>query len=64
MLAIPIRINFMMEGSQQILTFEKTYNHILNYSYKNLYVNPMIMAKAKAFWESKQNLMQEFTFTI
>ena len=49
-----------MEGSEQIQTFEKTYNHIMNYSYKSLNVNPMVTAKSKAFWENKQNLMKEF----
>lgn len=58
--ALSIVWDCMMEGSQQMQTFEKTYNHILNYSNKSLNVNPMITAKAKAFWESKQNLMQEF----
>jgi len=58
--ALSVVWDCMMEGSQQIQTFEKTYNHILNYSYKSLKVNPMITSKAKAFWESKQNLIQEF----
>lgn len=58
--ALSVVWDCMMEGSEQIQTFDKTYNHIMNYSYKSLNVNPMVTAKSKAFWESKQNLMKEF----
>ncbi len=50
----------MMEGSQEIQTFHKTFNHILNYSYKYLNANPMVTDKAKNYWREKQNLMKEF----
>jgi uncharacterized protein len=59
--ALSIVWDCMMEGSQQVQTFEKTYKHIMNYSYKLLSENPMVTTKAKAFWENKQNLIREFT---
>jgi uncharacterized protein len=58
--ALSVVWDCMMEGSEQIQTFDKTYNHIMNYSYKSLNINPMVTAKSKAFWENKQNLMKEF----
>lgn len=58
--ALSIVWDCMMEGSQQIQTYDKAYNHILSYSYKSLNVNPMVTDKAKTFWEDKQNLMKEF----
>ena len=59
--ALSIVWDCMSEGAQQVQSFEKSYNHILNYSCKHLNVNPMVTVKAKAFWESKQKLLQEFT---
>ena len=58
--ALSVVWDCMMEGSEQIQTFDKAYNHIMNYSYKSINVNPMVTAKAKEFWENKQNLMKEF----
>lgn len=58
--ALSIVWDCMSEGSQQIQTFEKTYDHILNYTYKSLIINPMVTDKAKVFWESKQKLTREF----
>jgi uncharacterized protein len=58
--ALSIVWDCMMEGEAQIQTFEKTYNHIMNYSYKSLKENPMVTDKAKQYWESKQNLVKEF----
>ena len=58
--ALSVVWDCMMEGSEQIQSFDKAYNHIMNYSYKSLNVNPMVTAKSKAFWENKQNLMKEF----
>ncbi|NLB40718.1 MAG: HD domain-containing protein [Clostridiales bacterium] len=58
--ALSIIWDCMMEGAQEIQTFEKTYDHILNYSYKALTKDPMITPKGKEFWESKRKLVQEF----
>ena len=58
--ALSILWDCMMEGAQQIQTFEKTYYHILDYSYKSINENPMVTTKAKVFWDSKKNLMEEF----
>jgi uncharacterized protein len=58
--ALSIVWDCMMEGSQEIQTFDKTYNHIMNYSCNSLNINPMVTAKARVFWENKQNLMKEF----
>ena len=58
--ALSIVWDCMMEGSQQIQTFKKTYTHISNYTDKFLNSNPMVTTKAKAFWESKQKLVHEF----
>ncbi|GKX67201.1 HD domain-containing protein [Inconstantimicrobium mannanitabidum] len=58
--ALSVVWDCMMEGSQDVQSFEKTYKHILKYSYKTLSVNPMITPKAKEFWKNKQDLMQEF----
>jgi uncharacterized protein len=58
--ALSVVWDCMMEGSEQIQTFEKAYNQIMNYSNKSLKANPMVTAKSKAFWENKQNLMKAF----
>lgn len=58
--ALSIVWDCMMEGSQVLQTFNKTYEHILNYSYKSINTNPMVTAKAKEFWQNKQRLMKEF----
>lgn len=58
--ALSVVWDCMMEGAQEVQTFEKTYKHILKYSYKTLSVNPMVTSKAKEFWENKQRLIQEF----
>lgn len=58
--ALSIVWDCMMEGSQVLQTFNKTYEHILNYSYKSINTNPMVTAKSKEFWQNKQRLMKEF----
>lgn len=58
--ALSIVWDCMMEGSEKTQTFEKAYNHIMNYSCKILSVNPMVTEKGKFFWESKQNLIKTF----
>lgn len=58
--ALSIVLDCMTEGSKETQTFEKTYQHILNYSYKALRANPMVTGKGKLFWESKQHLMETF----
>jgi uncharacterized protein len=59
--ALSIAWDCMMEGSQEIQTFENAYNHIKDYSYGSLEVNPMVTNKAVEFWEKKQKLVKEFT---
>ncbi len=58
--ALSIVWDCMLEGSQEIQTFDKTYSHILKYTGKDLTVNPMVTKKAKEFWEAKQSLVQGF----
>lgn len=58
--ALSIVWDCMMEGAQEIQTYEKAYDHILNYTYKAMTKNPMITPKAKEFWESKRKLVEEF----
>lgn len=58
--ALSIVWDCMSEGSQQIQSFSKTYDHILNYSCKSLSENPMVTAKAKNYWLEKQKVAKEF----
>ncbi|WIV11532.1 HD domain-containing protein [Proteiniborus sp. MB09-C3] len=58
--ALAIVWDCMMEGSEQIQSFEKTYEHIKNFSDKIMRTNPMVTAKAKEFWKEKQKLTKEF----
>lgn len=58
--ALSIMWDCMMEGAQEIQTFEKTFNHILNYSYKSMNKNPMVTSRARQFWNDKQVLTKEF----
>jgi uncharacterized protein len=59
--ALSIVWDCMAEGAEDVQSFEKTYEHIIKFSYVALKENPMITEKAKAFWEEKQKLMKEFT---
>lgn len=58
--ALSIVWDCMMEGSQEKQTFEKTYEHIMNYTYKGINENLMVTRKAVEFWEKKQKLVKEF----
>jgi uncharacterized protein len=58
--ALSIVWDCMKQGNQEIQSFEKTYEHILNYSYKILFENPMVTAKGREIWARKQKLVQEF----
>jgi len=58
--ALSIVMDCMMEGSQEIQTFEKTYEHILKYSCKILNSNPMVTEKGQMFWKRKQIAVQTF----
>ncbi len=58
--ALSIVWDCMAEGTKEIQSFEKSYNHILSYSMKELSINPMITDKAKAFWDDKQRLAKTF----
>lgn len=58
--AMSILWDCMAEGRQQEQTYVYTYNRVLKHAYKFMNVHPMVTPKAKAFWESKQKLMQEF----
>ena len=58
--ALSIVWDCMMEGSQEIQTFEKTYNHIKDYTYRALRDNSMVTNKAIEFWEKKQRLVKKF----
>jgi len=58
--ALSIVWDCMAEGTKESQSFEKTYNHILSYSVKELSINPMVTEKAKAFWKEKQRLANKF----
>ncbi|MEG0306781.1 MAG: HD domain-containing protein [Clostridium sp.] len=58
--ALSVVWDCMVEGSERIQSFENTHNHIINYSYDTLKVNPMVTDKGKKFWEEKQQLVKEF----
>ncbi|MEG2411569.1 HD domain-containing protein [Clostridium sp.] len=58
--ALSVVWDCMVEGSERIQSFKNTYNHIINYSYDTLTVNPMVTDKGKKFWEDKQQLVKEF----
>jgi len=58
--ALSIVWDCMNEGNQKEQTFEKTFNHIMDYSYQSIIQNPMVTPIAKAIWESKQKLTKEF----
>lgn len=58
--ALSVVWDCMMEGSQEVQSFEKSYEHIIQYSVKTIQKNPMVTVKAKNFWENKQKLMKEF----
>lgn len=58
--ALSIVWDCMMEGSEQVQSFEKTYEHIKKYSAKIMTTNPMVTSKAKEFWKEKQKLVTEF----
>jgi uncharacterized protein len=59
--ALSIAWDCMAEGAEEVQSFEKTYDHIIKFSYDALKENPMITEKAKIFWQEKQKLMKEFT---
>lgn len=59
--ALSIVWDCMSEGTKEIQSFEKTYYHILDYSYQTIKDNPMVTEKARAFWDSKQKLIECFT---
>ncbi len=58
--ALSIVWDCMAEGTMETQSFEKTYRHILDYTCKELSVNPMVTEKAKAIWEKKQHLATMF----
>lgn len=58
--ALSIVWDCMMEGAQELQSYEKTYAHIAEYSGNMLDQNPMFTEKAKKIWESKQTLLREF----
>lgn len=58
--ALSIVWDSMKEGMAQMQSFEKTYEHIRNYTGKIIETNPMVTAKAKQYWEEKQKLVKKF----
>jgi len=58
--ALSIVWDCMSEGNEEIQSFEKTYNHLLDYSYQSMELNPMITPKARALWEKKKELVESF----
>lgn len=59
--ALSIVWDCMSEGAQEIQSFEKTYDHIMKFSYKILKSNPMVTELGKKFWKDKQNLIELFS---
>ena len=58
--ALSIVWDCMIEGADESQSFMKTYNHVVNYSGKQLRKNPMATEKAKLMWENKQRLINDF----
>ena len=58
--AMSIVWDCMSEGVRPDPAYVKAYRHIEEYSYKTFDNNPMKTAKARAFWEAKQELMKAF----
>ncbi len=58
--AISIVWDCMMEGSKKEQSFEKTYEHIKNFTAKTMSANPMKTEIAKKYWFEKQKLVTEF----
>ena len=50
----------MIEGAEDVQSYEKTYGHILDYTFKDMSANPMVTPLAKSYWEDKQRLTNEF----
>lgn len=59
--ALSIVWDCMTEGSQEVQSFEKTYNHIIKFSGQLLKSDPMVTELGKKFWKDKQNLIELFT---
>ena len=58
--ALSIVWDCMMEGSKETQTFENTYEHIKNYTLRDMNRNPMVTPKAKALWQNKRDLVDAF----
>ncbi len=58
--ALSIVWDCMVEGAQEVQTFEKTKGHISGFSGKTMMHNPMVTPRAIAFWERKQLLVKQF----
>lgn len=58
--ALSILWDCMSEGSENIQSYEKTYEHIKNYSVEMLSKNPMVTPNGIRFWEEKQSLLKLF----
>jgi len=58
--ALSIVWDCMMEGSEIDQSFEKSYNHIKEYTLKTIDENPMVSNTAKYYWKEKQELVTKF----
>jgi len=58
--ALSIVWDCMSEGNEGTQSYEKTYNRIIDYTYRTMKSNPMVTPKARAIWERKQELVEDF----
>ncbi len=58
--ALSIVWDSMTEGSQAVQSFEKTYEHILKYSFNTINQNPMVTQQGIEFWDEKKKMVNSF----
>lgn len=58
--ALAIVWDTMMEARKENATFEQVYNHILDFSHREIQNCPMKTEKAKLFWKQKECLVNSF----
>lgn len=58
--ALGLVMDAMIVTKKRQPDFQKIYQHMLNYSVKEMKANPMVTEPSKCFWKEKQRLTEEF----
>jgi uncharacterized protein len=58
--ALGLVMDTMIVTKKRQPDFMKIYNHMLNYSVKEMKANPMVTEPSKRFWKEKQRLTEDF----